>query len=286
MRMIPIEDLLGFVREDAPWGDVTSEAVVPDVACRAVVRAKGRGVVAGLLEARTLFEHFGVTVRERSADGRAVVPGTVLLELDGPARTILLVERTALNIIGRMSGIATRTREAVEAVRAVSPDVRVAATRKTAPGLRMLDKKAVILGGGDPHRYSLSDMVLIKDNHLALVPLPEAIRRAKKESLYRAVEVEVETVEDAITAAGAGADIILLDNMTPDAVRETVRALAGRGLRDRLTLEVSGGIGDDDLAGYAAAGVDIISMGALTHTVRNFDVSLDILPGAGTVRVP
>ncbi|MBP7410365.1 carboxylating nicotinate-nucleotide diphosphorylase [Methanoculleus sp. 10] len=284
--MIPIEDLLGFVREDAPWGDVTSEAVVPDVACRAVVRAKGRGVVAGLLEARTLFEHFGVTVRERSADGRAVVPGTVLLELDGPARTILLVERTALNIIGRMSGIATRTREAVEAVRAVSPDVRVAATRKTAPGLRMLDKKAVILGGGDPHRYSLSDMVLIKDNHLALVPLPEAIRRAKKESLYRAVEVEVETVEDAITAAGAGADIILLDNMTPDAVRETVRALAGRGLRDRLTLEVSGGIGDDDLAGYAAAGVDIISMGALTHTVRNFDVSLDILPGAGTVRVP
>jgi len=283
--MIPIEDLLGFVREDAPWGDVTSEAVVPDVACRAVVRAKGRGVVAGLLEARTLFEHFGVTVRERSADGRAVVPGTVLLELDGPARAILLVERTALNIIGRMSGIATRTREAVEAVRAVSPDVRVAATRKTAPGLRMLDKKAVILGGGDPHRYSLSDMVLIKDNHLALVPLPEAIRRAKKESLYRAVEVEVETVEDAITAAGAGADIILLDNMTPDAVRETVRALAGRGLRDRLTLEVSGGIGDDDLAGYAAAGVDIISMGALTHTVRNFDVSLDILPGAGTVRV-
>jgi len=251
-----------------------------------VVRAKGRGVVAGLLEARTLFEHFGVTVRERSADGRAVVPGTVLLELDGPARTILLVERTALNIIGRMSGIATRTREAVEAVRAVSPDVRVAATRKTAPGLRMLDKKAVILGGGDPHRYSLSDMVLIKDNHLALVPLPEAIRRAKKESLYRAVEVEVETVEDAVTAAGAGADIILLDNMTPDAVRETVRALAGRGLRDRLTLEVSGGIGDDDLAGYAAAGVDIISMGALTHTVRNFDVSLDILPGAGTVRVP
>jgi len=284
--MIPIEDLLGFVREDAPWGDVTSEAVVPDVACRAVVRAKGRGVVAGLLEARTLFEHFGVTVRERSADGRAVVPGTVLLELDGPARAILLVERTALNIIGRMSGIATRTREAVEAVRAVSPDVRVAATRKTAPGLRMLDKKAVILGGGDPHRYSLSDMVLIKDNHLALVPLPEAIRRAKKESLYRAVEVEVETVEDAVTAAGAGADIILLDNMTPDAVRETVRALAGRGLRDRLTLEVSGGIGDDDLAGYAAAGVDIISMGALTHTVRNFDVSLDILPGAGTVRVP
>lgn len=286
MRMIPIEDLLRFIREDAPWGDVTSETVVPDVTCRAIVRAKSQGVVAGLSEARRLFEHFGVTVRERSADGRAVAPGTVLLDLDGPARAILLVERTALNIIGRMSGIATRTREAVEAVRAVSPDVRVAATRKTAPGLRVLDKKAVILGGGDPHRYTLSDMVLIKDNHLALTPLAEAIRRAKEESLYRVVEVEVETVEDAVTAAGAGADIVLLDNMTPDTVREAVRALAGRGLRDRLTLEVSGGVGEDTLAGYAATGVDIISMGALTHTVRNFDVSLDILKGMGIVRIP
>ena len=284
--MIPIEDLLRFIREDAPWGDVTSETVVPDVTCRAIVRAKSQGVVAGLSEARRLFEHFGVTVRERSADGRAVAPGTVLLDLDGPARAILLVERTALNIIGRMSGIATRTREAVKAVRAVSPDVRVAATRKTAPGLRVLDKKAVILGGGDPHRYTLSDMVLIKDNHLALTPLAEAIRRAKKESLYRVVEVEVETVEDAVTAAGAGADIVLLDNMTPDTVREAVRALAGRGLRDRLTLEVSGGVGEDTLAGYAATGVDVISMGALTHTVRNFDVSLDILKGICTVRIP
>ena len=284
--MIPIEDLLRFIREDAPWGDVTSETVVPDVTCRAVVRAKSQGIVAGLSEARRLFEHFGVTVRERSADGRAVAPGTVLLDLDGPARAILLVERTALNIIGRMSGIATRTREAVEVVRAVSPDVRVAATRKTAPGLRVLDKKAVILGGGDPHRYTLSDMVLIKDNHLALTPLAEAIRRAKKESLYRVVEVEVETVEDAVTAAGAGADIVLLDNMTPDTVREAVRALAGRGLRDRLTLEVSGGVGEDTLAGYAATGVDVISMGALTHTVRNFDVSLDILKGMGIVRIP
>ncbi|MDD2472639.1 MAG: carboxylating nicotinate-nucleotide diphosphorylase [Methanoculleus sp.] len=284
--MIPVEELLRFVREDAPWGDVTSEAVVPDVVCRAVIRAKNSGIVAGLAEALVLFEHYGVTVRVRIPDGRAVAPGATLLELDGSARAILLVERTALNIIGRMSGIATRTREAVDAVRTVSPCVRVAATRKTAPGLRMLDKKAVVLGGGDPHRYSLSDMILIKDNHLALVPLPEAVRRAKQQSLYRTVEVEAETVEDAGTAAEAGADIVLLDNMTPDTVRETVRALTGRGLRERVTLEVSGGVAVDDLAGYAATGIDIISMGALTHTVRNFDVSLDILTGAGTVRIP
>ena len=284
--MIPLENLLRFIREDAPWGDVTTDTVVPDVACRAVVRAKDRGTIAGLAEARALFEHFGVTVRERSADGRAVAPGEILLELDGPARAVLLVERTALNIIGRMSGIATRTREAVDMVRQVSPAVRVAATRKTAPGLRALDKKAVVLGGGDPHRFSLSDMVLIKDNHLALVPLPEAIGRAKKQSLYRTVEVEVETTDDAITAASAGADIILLDNMTPDAVWETVGALAGRGLRERVILEVSGGVAGGDLAGYAATGIDVISMGALTHTVRNFDVSLDILKGMGIVRIP
>ncbi len=284
--MIPIEDLLRFIREDAPWGDVTSEAIVPDVICRAVIRANDPGVVAGLQEARALFEHFGVAVTGRSADGLRVAAGTVLLELDGPARAILLVERTALNIIGRMSGIATRTREAVEAVRAVSPDLRVAATRKTAPGLRVLDKKAVVLGGGDPHRHTLSDMVLIKDNHLALVPLPEAIRRAKRGSLYRVVEVEVETIEDAVAAASAGADIILLDNMTVGMVQETVRALAGRSLRDRLTIEVSGRVEAGDLAGYAAAGVDIISMGALTHTVRNFDVSLDILKGMSTARIP
>ena len=286
MRMIPTEDLLRFVREDAPWGDATSEAVVPDVVCRAVIRAKDTGIVAGLEEARALFEHLGVMVHQRTPDGRPVVPGTTLLELEGRARAILLLERTALNIIGRMSGIATRTREAVDAVRVVSPDVRVAATRKTAPGLRALDKKAVVLGGGDPHRYSLSDMVLIKDNHLALVPLPEAIRKAKEWSRYRVVEVEVETARDAVGAAVAGADIILLDNMAPDAVREAVGSLVARGLRERVTIEVSGGVAGGDLAGYAAAGIDIISMGALTHTVRNFDVSLDILRGAGTVRLP
>ncbi|NLZ30849.1 MAG: carboxylating nicotinate-nucleotide diphosphorylase [Methanomicrobiales archaeon] len=278
--MVLLEDLIRFVREDAPWGDVTSRTVVPDVACRAVVMAKDRGIIAGLAEVRALFEHFGVVVRERSVDGDLVTSREILLELDGPARAILLVERTALNIIGRMSGIATRTREAVDAVRAVSPAVRVAATRKTAPGLRTLDKKAVVLGGGDPHRYTLSDMVLIKDNHLVLVPLPEAIRRAREGSCYVVIEVEVETPGDAIMAADAGADIILLDNMTPDAVRDAVRALSRQGLRDRVLLEVSGGVSGGDLARYAATGIDIISMGALTHTIRNFDVSLDILEGA------
>ena len=285
-EVIPLEDLLRFIREDAPWGDATTDAVVPDVTCRAVIRAKDHGVIAGLAEAQALFEHFGVTAHARTADGRPATPGEALLDLAGPARAILLVERTALNIIGRMSGIATQTREAVDVVQGVSPDVRVAATRKTAPGLRALDKKAVTLGGGDPHRYTLSDMVLIKDNHLALVPLPEAIRRAKEQSLYRVIEVEVGAASDAIMVAGAGADIILLDNMTPGAVFETVQALIDRGLRERVVLEVSGNVAGGDLARYAATGIDVISMGALTHTVRNFDVSLDIVKGMSTVRIP
>jgi nicotinate-nucleotide pyrophosphorylase (carboxylating) len=281
--MLPIEDLLRFVKEDAPWGDITSEAVVPDVACRAVVRSKDRGVVAGLAEAGALFEHFGVAVRRQVSDGHPVAFEQALLDLDGSARAILLVERTALNIIGRMSGIATRTRAAVETVAPLSPTLRIAATRKTCPGLRMLDKKAVMLGGGDPHRYCLSDMILIKDNHLALVPLTEAVRKARASSRYVRIEVEVESTKDALAAAGAGADIVLLDNMAPDAVRETVGALEERGMRDRVVLEVSGGISDESLMLYAATGIDIISMGALTHTVRNFDVSLEILKGMGTV---
>lgn len=275
--MTSLKYLLQFIEEDAPWGDITSRMIIPDVSCWAVVRSKDRGIIAGLSEARTLFDHFGVLVHEHSTDGSAVAPGEILFELNGPARAILLVERTALNIIGRMSGIATQTRRAVDAAKTVSPTIRIAATRKTAPGFRTLDKEAVIIGGGDPHRYSLSDMVLIKDNHLAVVPLDETIRKVKEDRCYVMIEVEVETAEDAITAADAGADIILLDNMTPDAIRETLEGLSRQGLRDKVLLEVSGGVDGDDLLEYAATGVDVISIGALTHTVKNFDVSLDIL---------
>ncbi|RXE55982.1 nicotinate-nucleotide pyrophosphorylase [Methanoculleus taiwanensis] len=283
--MIPIDHLLGFIEEDAPWGDVTSDAVIPDVVCRAEVHAKAAGTIAGLAEARALFEHYGVAVRQRIADGKSVSPGEALLELEGSAKAILLVERTALNIIGRMSGIATKTRSCVETVRTVSPHVRVAATRKTCPGLRVLDKKAVELGGGDPHRFTLSDMVLIKDNHLAVVPLPEAIRKARAGSLYRTIEVEVESPGDAVLAAEAGADIVLLDNMSPAEVRGAILALEEVGLRQQIIVEVSGGVTGATLAAYAGTGADAVSMGALTHSVENFDVSLTILKGVQSFRL-
>jgi nicotinate-nucleotide pyrophosphorylase (carboxylating) len=275
--MVPLEYLLKFINEDAPSGDVTSESVIPDVTCRAVIRAEQEGVSAGLLEAAALFSHFGVDAQQDTRDGEAIKNGAVLLSLAGPAKKILLVERTALNIIGRMSGIATETRKLVDLVKVENPRCRVAGTRKTCPGLRALDKKAVTLGGGDPHRSNLSDGVLIKDNHLVLVPVEEAITRAKSASAYRKIEIEVETAGDALAAARAGADILLFDNMTPDTVRKTIRDLEQAGLRERVTIELSGGITAETIREYARTGADVISLGALTHTVRNFSVTLEIL---------
>jgi nicotinate-nucleotide pyrophosphorylase (carboxylating) len=177
-----------------------------------------------------------------------------------------------------MSGIATRTRFLSALVHAKNPACRLAATRKTCPGFGALDKKAVLIGGGDPHRANLSEGFLIKDNHLVIVPLREALRRAREYSAYKKIEVEVEQKEDAVTAAESGADIIMLDNMTPGQVGETIKLLDQAGLRDRVTLEVSGGIDETTLGAYAASGADVISMGALTHTVKNFSVTLEIFP--------
>lgn len=274
--MIPLTYFLRFLEEDAPFGDVTSEAVIPeDLEAEAVIIAKQDGVIAGLEEAKALFEHFGVKVELKVKDGDEVKKGTVVIKLKGNARKILLVERTALNIIGRMSGIATQTRKLVGKIRAVNPKVRVAGTRKTL--LKPLDKKAILIGNGEPHRFSLSDAILIKDNHLALVPLEEAIKRAKAFSVYKIVEVEVESLEDALKAAKAGADVIMLDNMTPEQIEEVLEALKRERLRDKVKIEVSGGITEENIQDYAKLDIDVISLGALTHSVKNFDVSLEIL---------
>lgn len=279
--MIPIQYLLRFIEEDAPFGDVTSDAIIPDITCRAVIRSEQKGIIAGIEEASALFMHFGIIADPRKHDGDTVIPEEIVLSLAGSAKGILLVERTALNIIGRMSGIATQTRKMVEIVHAVNPACRIASTRKTSPGFRALDKKAVQLGGGDPHRMCLSDGILIKDNHLMLVPLTDAIRAAKAVSAYRKLEVEVETPQDALTAAKTGANIILLDNMGPELVRETLASLKQAGLRDRVMIELSGGIGEATLPVYAILDIDVISVGALTHSVKNFSVTLEILPGTG-----
>lgn len=274
--MVSLNYLLRFIEEDAPFGDVTSEAVIPEgTKARAVVIARQSGVIAGIEEAKALFEHFGVKVDAKRRDGEEVEKGDVILELRGDARKILLVERTALNVMGRMSGIATEVRNLVKKVRAVNPKVRVAGTRKTL--LKPIDKRAILIGGGEMHRFSLSDAVLIKDNHLALVPLEEAVRRAREFSVYKVIEVEVERVEDALKAARAGADVVMLDNMTPEQVEEVLEALRREGLREAVKIEVSGGVTPENIGEYAGLDVDVISLGYLTHSVRNFDVSLEII---------
>ncbi|MDD1717350.1 MAG: carboxylating nicotinate-nucleotide diphosphorylase [Methanoregulaceae archaeon] len=268
--------LLSLLYEDSPYGDFTTEAIIDKGECEGRIIANESGILAGLEEARFLFSSHGVAMDTSFDDGDEIFQRSKLCSLSGDAHGMLLVERTALNIIGRMSGIATRTHEFVEVVRKVSPTCRIAATRKTSPGSRVLDKRAVEIGGGETHRYGLSDGVLIKDNHLVLVSLEEAIRRAKGCSVYRKVEVEVGSPDEAMRAARLGADIIMCDNMDPIHVSETTGWLSAAGLREKVIIEVSGGVNIQNIKDFASLDVDVISIGMLTHTVKNFDCSLEI----------
>jgi len=185
-----------------------------------------------------------------------------------------------LNLLSRMSGIATATRKLVEKVKKARLNTRIAATRKTAPGLLYFDKKAVFIGGGDPHRLHLDDMVLIKDNHLAVSEnIETAVQLAKQNASFtRKIEVEVTKVADALKAAKAGADVIMLDNFSPKLIRETIGLLKEAGFHEKILLEASGGITQENLLEYAQTQVNIISLGELTHSVRALDVSLEIKP--------
>ena len=278
---LPLSRLLGFIGEDAPSGDLTSSSLAPLGRCRAEIRTREAGVIAGIEEAAALFSHFGIAVSPGLSDGEACGAGALVMALEGDAEGILLVERTALNILSRMSGIATGTRSLVEQAAGVSPSVRVAATRKTCPGMRALDKKAVVLGGGEAHRATLSEAVLIKDNHLRLVPLEEAVRRARAKIPREGIEVEVTTPGEAVRAAKAGAGVIMFDNMSPGDIAGVIRELGERGLRAQLLLEASGGIGKENLSEYASLGLDRISVGALTHSARALDLSLEIISRTG-----
>lgn len=273
---IPLEQLLSFVKEDAPFGDITTESILPPLNAIAEIFAKEELILAGLTEIKTLFEHYGVKTQSSFQDGECIRSGTSILLLSGGIHQILLVERTALNLLGRMSGIATQARKIQDMIDAVNPHCRVAATRKTAPGLRLIDKKAAMIGGADPHRFSLSDAVLIKDTHRALLPLDEAVRRARRVHTYHLIEAEAENSEDAVLAAEAGADIILLDNQNPQQIQTILKDLKKKELRSRVLIELSGGITPETIPAYAALQVDRISLGMLTHTVRNADYSLKV----------
>ena len=280
-------DLARFLSEDAADCDVTG-MLVPNRKVGARVVSVGTAVVAGGAHAARVFEMRGCSARIGVEDGRTARPGGAVMSVRGPAREILACERTALNLLSRMSGIATATRRMVDALDGTG--VEVLATRKTAPGLRAFDKEAVEIGGGGRHRMSLDDGVLIKDNHIAVDgSAGRLVRRAAaaareapgaggRRRRRRAIEAEADTVEGAVEAAAAGADVVMLDNFAPRDARRAVAALEREGLRDRIRVEASGGITEETAARYAAAGVDCISVGALTHSVRAADYTLAVDP--------
>lgn len=262
------------LKEDIGSGDVTTDSIVPsEAAMSGQIIAKQNGVIAGLDVAGATFSLLDrrVEFTPRIAEGARVEKRQILADIAGPARALLTAERTALNFLGRMSGIATLTHQFVEAV--AGTKAVILDTRKTAPGLRLVDKLAVKRGGGQNHRIGLYDMILIKDNHIDFAgSLAEAVHRARAAATRLEVEVEARTLKDVRAALELRVERILLDNMPPEMMAEAVRITAGRA-----KLEASGNVSLETIRKIAETGVDFISIGALTHSAKVFDVSLDFV---------
>lgn len=255
-------------------GDITTLATIPaDATAETVIATRKPGVVAGLPVAATAFRILDPAVRFEAVaqDGAALGPGDVVARISGPARSVLSAERVALNFLGRMSGIATLT--AAYVAKVAHTRARIVCTRKTTPNLRAFEKYAVRCGGGANHRYGLDDAVLIKDNHIAVAGgIAPALRAAKAAVGHLVkIEIEVDTLDQLDEVIAEGADVVLLDNMGPDLLREAVRRVAGR-----MATEASGGVNLDTVKAIAEAGVDMISVGALTHSAPVLDFGLDI----------
>jgi nicotinate-nucleotide pyrophosphorylase (carboxylating) len=276
MYRLMYEDLVRqALREDlGGMGDVTTDSIVPaNLAGKGLILTREAGVVAGLAIAREVFTQLdpAVTFEECVADGDRLKAGQPLLRIFGPARVILTGERVALNLFARMCSVATATRHVADLI--ASTSARVVCTRKTTPGLRLLEKYAVRMGGGSNHRFGLDDAILIKDNHVAVAG---GVRQAVEQARARAghmlkVEVEVDTLDQLREVLDLRIDAVLLDNMPPTSLREAVELVAGR-----VTTEASGGITLDNVLAVAQTGVDLISMGSLTHSSRQIDLSMEI----------
>ena len=277
--MLIEETLEKFLDEDIGHGDITTDALV-DSRTKATgqVVCKERAVIAGLSESIILLKLLGCEGKSKVRDGQEVPAGTIILEVNGYGSSLLKVERVLLNLLSHMSGVATATAELVSITKKNGSSARIACTRKTLPGLRYFEKRAVELGGGDTHRLRLDDAVLIKDNHLELAgSITGAVRKAKaKVSFTKKIEVEATSPNQAVEAAHAGADIVLLDNMRPQEVKKSLDLLEAKKLRGGILVEVSGGITRDNLANYVKTGVDVISVGSITHSAKAIDMSLEL----------
>jgi nicotinate-nucleotide pyrophosphorylase (carboxylating) len=273
--------LLNFLREDIGRGDITSNSVLkPNLLASSTILCKDseQAVVAGLREVGIIFDLCKCSCTALVDEGSMVSHGNEVMRIKGRARDILKAERTALNLLMRMSGIATETKKFVEVVKKISKDIEIAGTRKTAPGLRSFDKKAIKIGGGRTHRNSLDEMVLIKDNHLVLTgSIRESISSAKKlVGNNIKVECEVTDLQSAIEAINFGADVIMLDNFSPHEVENATKVLKELGLRQKCLLEISGGISLANVSQFAKSNPDIISVGSLTHSAKSVDFSLEV----------
>jgi nicotinate-nucleotide pyrophosphorylase (carboxylating) len=274
--------LVKFLHEDIGTGDVTSNCLIPhDIHSRAQIICKNKksAVVCGLEEMSLIFDLCGCNTKTLVSDGSWVQKGTIVMTIEGKTRSILKAERTALNLIMRMSGIASETRYIKDAIADLSDSIIIASTRKTAPGLRFFDKKAVTIGGGNSHRIRLDDMVLIKDNHLAITgSVTKSIEIAKKKAASSiTIECEAKNSNEVIEAITAGADIVMLDNFSPDEAAKIIKELSRMGIREKVKLEISGGITMQNIRDYAKDQPDIISVGFLTHSPNAVDFSLEII---------
>jgi nicotinate-nucleotide pyrophosphorylase (carboxylating) len=278
------KDLLAsFLIEDIGTGDITSNLLIDEKTesnAQIICKNNGNIIVSGLEEAKSIFEICNCNCTLLKNDGDIINKNkSIVMEIQGSARSILKAERTALNLIMHMSGISTKTFQFIKEIGEYSKFVRISSTRKTTPGLRHFDKKSVILGGGISHRRRLDQLILIKDNHIAIIgSVSKAVSTAKsKFGSNRKIECEVSDHQGILEAIKAGADIVMLDNFTPQLVKKSIEKIKEQGLRDKVVIEVSGGITLDNINQYASSKPDIISIGSLTHSFQAIDFSLEIV---------
>jgi len=265
------KQLAQFLAEDIGKGDITSD-LLDKKRITATIISRENAILAGVQYAKEIFKIKGCNVKILKKEGSRIKPNQTIISITGDAGKILTCERTALNLLTRMSGIATQTNHLVKKI---PSKTKLYATRKTAPGLRYFDKEAVEIGGGKKHRLRLDEMVMIKDNHIAIEDsLLSLIKKTKKK--YKKFEVEVENTKDAVLAANMGATIIMLDNFTPAQIKKTIQTLKDQKLRSKVLLEASGGITSKNISKYGQTGVDIISVGSITNSVKGIDMSLEI----------
>jgi nicotinate-nucleotide pyrophosphorylase (carboxylating) len=266
--------LQSFLAEDIRTGDITSK-LLPRKKIVASIISRQNGIVAGVEYAKEIFQSRNCKVTMHRKDGQLVTPNQKIITISGDIYPIFSCERTALNLMSRMSGIATKVNIYSKKIHAANPKVELYSTRKTAPGLRIFDKDAVVIGGGHRHRMSLDQMVMIKDNHIAASDsLLDLIRLAKQR--HKKIEVEVESLHHAVMAAREGVDIIMLDNMSPAQIKNIIKKLKRLNLRNKIKIEASGGINLSNVSQYAKSGVDMISIGRLTSSVEGLDLSLEV----------